>query len=136
MIESTAANFPLWLAPLQCRVMCITDDVADYGEKVEHALKKAGVRAEFRHHKDRISKQIKQAEEEKIPFQLVIGKEEKETGTVAIRYHGIGNVPPGPKVSLDLARTVALISQSIAKSGDAPHVEPTVDNMNDYWDGM
>jgi len=136
MIESTAANFPLWLAPIQCRVLCITDDVVDYGETVQQTLKDAGIRAEFRYQNERISKQIKQAEEEKVPFQLVIGKAEKETGCVAIRYHGIGDVPPGPKVSIPLASTVQLIANSIAKSGNAPFVEPTTENMNAFWQDM
>lgn len=136
MIESTAANFPLWLAPVQCRIMCITDDVKDYGDTVERALKAAGVRVELRTQKDRITKQIKQAEEEKIPFQLILGRAEKETGSVSIRYHGVGNVPPGPQVSVPLDQTVGLIVQSISKSSTAPYVEPTPENSEEYWQGI
>lgn len=130
LIESTAGNFPLWLAPVQCRIMNITDDVADYGHEVCNQLKAAGIRAEIvaAHEQGgvRINKQIKMAEEDKIPFQIVIGKSEKEKGQVALRYHRIGSIGP----SLPLAQGVQLIKESIAQSESPNAVDP---DSADHW---
>ena len=92
-----------------------------------------GIRTEIIYQNERIAKQIKNAEEDKIPFQLVIGKEEKLNETVSIRYHKIGSLQIGNDTTFSLPRAVQMIQSCIAKSNNAPYEEPTVANKETYW---
>jgi threonyl-tRNA synthetase len=92
LIEHTAGNFPAWLAPEQVRILPITDTVADYARDVHRKLLAAGLRAEIDVSDETIKKKIRAAELQKIPCMLVIGGKEAESGQVAVRRHGKGDV--------------------------------------------
>jgi len=88
LIENYAGKFPLWLAPVQAMVATITSDGDEYAAKVLAALKKAGIRAEIDLRNEKINYKVREHSLAKIPYMLVVGRKEAETGTVAIRQFG------------------------------------------------
>jgi threonyl-tRNA synthetase len=91
LIEHTAGNFPLWLAPVQAIVLPIAEDVHDYAREVYRKLHEAGIRAEIDLRSEKIGKKIREAEVSKIPCMLVIGRNEQEAGEVSLRRHRKGD---------------------------------------------
>ncbi len=86
--EHYAGAFPLWLAPVQVKVLPITDRAAEYSEKLRVQLEDAGIRTEVDLRNEKIGYKIRSAQLEKIPYMLVIGDKETEAGTVAVRTRG------------------------------------------------
>ena len=91
LIEHTAGNFPLWLAPVQAVVLPIAEDVHDYAKTVHLALQDVGIRAELDTRSEKIGKKIRDAEVSKVPCMIVIGQKEQESGEVSLRRHRIGD---------------------------------------------
>ncbi len=91
LIEHYAGNFPLWLAPQQVRVLSLTSDQAEYAEQIVAQLKAAGLRAESDNRPEKIGNKIRQAEVDKVPAMLIVGKKEQEAGAVSVRRHGKGD---------------------------------------------
>jgi threonyl-tRNA synthetase len=85
LVEHYAGAFPAWLAPLQARVMTITNDADGYAAQVLEKLRAAGLRAEVDPSSEKINAKVRQAQVDKIPYSLVVGKKEAETGQVALR---------------------------------------------------
>ncbi len=92
LIEHYAGNFPLWIAPVQAIVLPISDAVAGYGEKVAERLKREGFRVERDDQDGKLGHKIRAAEIQKIPYMLIVGKQEEEEGTVSLRRHGEGDL--------------------------------------------
>ncbi len=90
LIEHTGGNFPLWLAPLQVMVLPVSDEFNDYARDVVKQLTKVGIRTEMDDRNEKVGYKIRSAEMQKIPFMLVVGQKERESGTVAVREHGKG----------------------------------------------
>lgn len=88
LIEHTAGHFPLWLAPVQARVIAVSEKFQDYGEKVLKELHHAGIRAELADASETLGKRIRAAQMEKIPYVLVVGEEEMSAKTVAVKRRG------------------------------------------------
>lgn len=93
LIEHYAGAFPLWLAPVQARVLNITDDQLEYSSDVYLQLKSAGVRVEKDLRNEKLNYKIRQAQLMKIPYMLIIGDKEKENGTVTVRLRDGKNLP-------------------------------------------
>ncbi|MCX6641339.1 MAG: threonine--tRNA ligase [bacterium] len=91
LIEQYAGDFPLWLAPIQGRILPITDQQHDYAVQIHQQLQAAGLRVEVDQRSEKIGYKIRQAELEKIPVMLIIGKKEVEAGTVSLRLKGKGD---------------------------------------------
>jgi threonyl-tRNA synthetase len=85
LVEHYAGAFPAWLAPLQARVLTITGDADAYAEQVVAKLRAAGLRAEADTSSDKINAKVRQGQVDKIPYSLVVGKKEAESGQVALR---------------------------------------------------
>ena len=85
LIEHFAGAFPTWLAPVQVKVLPISEKFLDYGEKVKKALDDAGIRAELDVRSEKIGYKIREAQNQKIPYMLVVGAKEEELGVVAVR---------------------------------------------------
>ena len=83
--EHFAGAFPTWLAPVQVKVLPITDRAADYANQVAAKLDALGYRVETDHRNEKIGKKIREAQLEKVPYMLVIGDKEVEAGEVAVR---------------------------------------------------
>lgn len=91
LIEHFAGAFPTWLAPVQVKVLPISDKYADYGQKVCDALNEAGIRGEIDLRAEKIGYKIREAQMEKIPYMLVVGAKEEETGAVSVRSRFAGD---------------------------------------------
>ena len=85
LIEHFAGAFPTWLAPVQVRVLPISDKYMEYGQKVLAELKEAGIRAEIDTKAEKIGYKIREARLQKIPYMLVVGAKEEEDGVVSVR---------------------------------------------------
>jgi threonyl-tRNA synthetase len=88
LIEHFAGAFPVWLAPVQVRVLPITDGHAEGAASVVERLRAAGLEAELDERSDTLSYRVRDGEMQKIPYLLVVGDRELEAGTVAVRAHG------------------------------------------------
>jgi len=85
LLEHYGGAFPVWLAPVQIRVIPVADRHLNYAHKLETELKSEGIRAEVDDRAERINLKIRQAQLEKIPYMLVVGDKEVESATVSIR---------------------------------------------------
>jgi threonyl-tRNA synthetase len=94
LIENYAGAFPLWLAPVQARVMNITDAQGDYCEKIYQELRQSGIRIEKDLRNQKLNYKIREAQLTKIPYMLIIGDREAESGTVTVRERSGKNLPP------------------------------------------
>jgi threonyl-tRNA synthetase len=112
LIEHYAGEFPLWLAPVQCAVLPITDASLDYAKKVHEDLKSGGVRAELDDRNEKIGYKIREWEVRKAPYMLVVGEKERGADTVALRQHRKGDLGPIPR-----AEIVLKLKNEIASKG-------------------
>jgi threonyl-tRNA synthetase len=101
IIEHFAGAFPVWLAPVQAVVVPIADRHLDYAAKVAAELRAQGFRVEVDSRNDRMNAKIRDAQNQKIPYMLVVGDKEAETGSVALRLRNGDN--PGPMPLADFA---------------------------------
>lgn len=93
LIEHYGGAFPLWLAPVQARVMNITDDQLAYAEEVAAGLRKLGVRVEKDVRNEKLNLKIREAQVVKTPYMLIVGDKEMEAGTVTVRLRNGKNLP-------------------------------------------
>jgi threonyl-tRNA synthetase len=91
LIEHCAGNFPIWLAPEQVKVLPISDKFIPYAEEVVALLKSSDIRASVDDRNEKIGKKIRDTELMKIPYMLVVGEQEMNSGKVAVRKHGEGD---------------------------------------------
>lgn len=85
LLEHFAGNFPLWLSPLQVKIIPITDAQHDYAKELLSKLKEEGIRAEIDSRPEKMQAKIRDAQLEKVPYMLVIGQREIEANSVAVR---------------------------------------------------
>ena len=93
LIEHYAGAFPVWLSPVQARLMNITDAQFEYTEKVYEQLRKLGVRVEKDTRNEKLNYKIREAQVQKIPYMLIIGDKEVEAGQVTVRLRDGENLP-------------------------------------------
>jgi threonyl-tRNA synthetase len=96
LIEETAGELPVWLAPVQASVLPVADRHNDYARSVADALRDSGVRVEVDDRSESIGRKIREAELQKVPFMLVVGDREVESGAAALRRHGEGDLGTSP----------------------------------------
>lgn len=92
LVENTAGDFPLWLAPTQLKILPVTDGVKDYCKEVAKKATKMGIRVEVDRGNERLAKQIRNAEKGRIPIIAVVGEKEVEAGTLAVRSRKLGDL--------------------------------------------
>ena len=109
LIEHFAGAFPTWLAPVQVKVLPISDKHLEYGQKVLETLNAAGIRAEIDTRAEKIGYKIREAQMQKIPYMLVVGAKEEEENLISVRSRFAGD--EGQK-SLDAF--VASVAEEIA----------------------
>jgi threonyl-tRNA synthetase len=91
LLEHYAGKFPTWLAPLQVKILPISDKFIDYATEVKARLRKHRVRVEIDERQEKIGKKIREAELERVPYMLVIGEKEMTEGKVSVRRQGKGD---------------------------------------------
>jgi threonyl-tRNA synthetase len=107
LVEHYAGAFPLWLAPVQAAIIPITDEQIDYAHDVARHLRDAGLRVEVNDRRDRMQAKIREAQLQKIPYMLVIGKREAAEDAVAVRLRNgrdLGAMPVGAFLEMCLPR--------------------------------
>lgn len=103
LIENFAGAFPYWIAPLQARVLPVSDEFVEYGRSVAQTLRSWGVRVEVDERDEKLGKKIRDAQTQKVPYMIVIGEKERESGTVAPRERAKGDLG---SMSLDQLRKI------------------------------
>ncbi|MFO7761547.1 MAG: threonine--tRNA ligase [Thermodesulfobacteriota bacterium] len=106
LIEHYAGAFPLWLAPVQVTVMNITDNQFDYMEGVYKELRRAGIRAEKDGRNEKLNYKIRQAQIAKIPYMLIVGDKEVESGKITVRRRDGENL-----TAIDLNNFISMIKE-------------------------
>ncbi len=96
LIEHYAGNFPVWLAPVQARVLPLSEKFREYAEKVTAQINAAGLRAKMDDDAQKLGYRIRRAELDKIPYVLVVGGREEENGTVGVRKRLEGDLGAMP----------------------------------------
>jgi threonyl-tRNA synthetase len=96
LIEHYAGAFPAWLAPVQATVLPLSEKFSDYGQKVTQRLKGAGFRVHYDDRNEKLQAKIRDAQLQKIPYMLVIGGKEVESGAVSVRHRSKGDLGPRP----------------------------------------
>lgn len=91
LIEKYAGMFPTWLAPVQAKVLPISEKYAEYANKVNDRLRAAGVRTELDNRSEKIGYKIREARLERVPYILVVGEKEQEEGTISVRSRFVGD---------------------------------------------
>jgi threonyl-tRNA synthetase len=100
LIEHFAGEFPLWLAPIQAVVLPITDKFLSYATNVIDELKLAGIRCELDDRNEKVGYKIRDWETKKVPFMLVVGEKEEQSGTVSVRQHKKGDLGASTREAL------------------------------------
>lgn len=108
LIEHYAGAFPIWLAPVQAKILTITDRQNDYAKKIFDELTHAGIRTEIDDRNEKIGYKIRAAQFEKVPYMLVIGDKEQENDSIALRKRGEGDIG-----SLKISEVVLKLKQEI-----------------------
>ena len=112
LIEHFAGAFPTWLAPVQVKVLPISDKYMDYAQKVLDELNNSGVRAEIDTRAEKIGYKIREAQMKKIPYMLVVGAKEEEDGLVSVRSRFEGD--EGQKSLTDFLAAIKMEIQAKA----------------------
>ncbi|MBC8525754.1 MAG: threonine--tRNA ligase [Candidatus Cloacimonetes bacterium] len=92
LIEHYAGNFPLWLAPVQVKVIPISENHFEYGKKILSYLKEKEIRAKINLENEKIGYKIREAENEKIPYMIIVGDKEIENQNISVRKHLKGDL--------------------------------------------
>ncbi|SFS81379.1 threonine--tRNA ligase [Sphingobacterium wenxiniae] len=97
LIEHCAGQFPLWLAPEQFIVLPVSEKYEDYAKNILESLNNSDIRGLIDHRDEKVGRKIRDAEVKKIPYMLIVGEKEMESGTVSVRKHGsveLGSMSP------------------------------------------
>ena len=108
LVEHYAGAFPLWLAPVQAKILTITDNQNDYAEEIAKMFEDAGIRIEIDNRGEKLGLKIREAQLKKIPYMLVVGKNEVEEGKVSVRSRQGGDMG-----SKSVEELIALLTEEI-----------------------
>ncbi|HIK38525.1 MAG TPA: threonine--tRNA ligase, partial [Geminocystis sp. M7585_C2015_104] len=113
LIEEYAGDFPIWLAPVQVRLLPVSDEFRPYAQQVCQKMLSLGIRAEVDASGDRLAKMIRTAEKEKIPVMAVVGAKEQDNNTLSIRTRAQGELG-----ALPLEQVIQRLLNAIQSYGD------------------
>ncbi|MCR5558097.1 MAG: threonine--tRNA ligase [Butyrivibrio sp.] len=85
LIEHYDGKFPVWLSPVQVKILPVSDKHLDYAKEVERVLQREGIRVEVDYHDEKLSYKIREARLDKVPYMLILGEKEMESGSVSVR---------------------------------------------------
>jgi threonyl-tRNA synthetase len=111
LIEHYAGEFPLWLSPIQARVLPIADRHIEYARSVAAELHAAGIRADVDDRTESVGKKIREGELKKVPYMLVVGDQEQDEGTVAVRKHREGDLGTQPASDFAASLSAAILAR-------------------------
>jgi len=110
LIEHYAGRFPLWLAPTQVSVLSITDDVREYALDIKTKLERDDFRVDVDVRNETLQKKIRDKELHKIPYMVIVGKKEKDTGKISVRKSGMENLG-----TMGIEEFLALLSRELVR---------------------
>jgi len=113
LLEHYAGKFPVWLAPLQVKILPITEKFLSYAQLLQQQLKKASIRVEVDDRNEKIGKKIREAEMQHVPYMLVVGEKEMNENTVSVRRRGQGDIGTS-----SLESFIKIIQQQITERKD------------------
>ncbi len=108
LVEHYGGAFPTWLAPVQVAILPISESQIEYANSVQSELRAAGLRAETDARDDKIGYKIREAQLQQVPYMLVLGRKEVESGTVAVRHRRRGDLG-----QMKLEEFIALICEEV-----------------------
>ena len=108
LVEHYAGAFPLWLSPVQVKILPISEDNLSYAEEVYSKIKDAGIRVELNYKSDTLGYKIREAEKEKVPYIVVLGKNEQKEKTLSVRKR-----KQGDKGKIDIGEFIDNIKKEI-----------------------
>ena len=112
LIEKYAGKFPTWLAPVQAKVLPVSDKFADYAKQVAEALKASGVRVEVDDRDEKLGYKIRQAQLQKVPYMLILGEKEQSAGTVSVRKRDLIDENDSPELgTMSVEEFAAIIKE-------------------------
>src|SRR5579883_98725 len=113
LIEHYAGAFPLWLAPVQVEICPVSEKVIDYAKHLHETLKNHGIRVHLDDRNEKLPAKIRDAQLQKIPYMLVVGPKEAETGAVSVRHRSKGDLGPRPIADFVKALQEEIASRAI-----------------------
>lgn len=108
LIEHYSGAFPLWLSPVQVKILPVKPDVCEYAENIFRELKKNKIRVEVDNREEALSAKIKTAQHEQVPYMLILGKREQEAGLIAVRERRRGDLG-----TMDLLKFIELVKEEL-----------------------
>ncbi len=114
LLEHYAGKFPVWLAPMQVKILPISDKFQSYTNEIKSKLKKAGVRVEIDDRNEKIGKKIRDTELSKVPYMIVVGEKEMNENKISVRRQGKGDMG-----AHDAEEFIAMIKDEIANRKSA-----------------
>lgn len=90
LIEDFAGKFPVWISPIQVKVLPISDSFMEYGHEVIDKLRKYGIRCEIDNRSEKIGYKIREARNERVPYMIIVGEKEKNHGNISLRSRDMG----------------------------------------------
>ena len=114
LIEHYAGKFPTWLAPVQAKILPVSDKFADYAKKVSVELKEKGIRVEVDDRDEKLGYKIRQAQLQKVPYMLILGEKEQSAGVVSVRKRDITDKNDSPELgTMSVEDFVQMIEKEI-----------------------
>jgi len=110
LIEHVEGKFPVWLAPVQARILTITDKETSYAREIYNNLKTQGIRVELDSRKEMLNYKIREAQLQKIPYMVILGKKEKESRTLTVRKRDGENIKGIP-----VEEFVSMVKEKVIK---------------------
>lgn len=110
LIEHYVGKFPVWLAPIQVKILPISEKYENYGKLILNTLKSSGVRCEIDNRIEKIGYKIREAQLEKIPYMIIVGEKEEGSNTISLRYRDSGE-----NVTFQLDEFIKTILKEIQK---------------------
>jgi len=108
LIEHFAGAFPVWLSPVQVAVLPVSDKTNDYAQEVFYELKNNGIRVELDQSDQSLGKKIRNAEDQKYPYMVIVGEKEAKDSTISVRQRGEQDLG-----SMDLTHFLSLLKEKI-----------------------
>lgn len=131
LIENCSGDFPLWLAPTQLKLLPVTDAVQDFCYDVAKQAAKKGIRVEVDRGNERLAKQIRNAEQQRVPVMAVVGMKEMESNTLAVRSRKLGDLGSfGIEDLLDELSRCSEVAEEMTLIGEREVKEETSDESN------
>lgn len=116
LIEHFAGDFPVWLAPVQVKIIAIADDHNDYAYQCADKLKEHNIRVQVDDRSEQIGAKIRDAETSKIPYMLIVGDKEQSDGTVSVRRHKEGDIG-----TFDFNEFISNLTEEISSKKNPKH---------------